>query len=33
MPKNVTFPKCIGYTWNKDFDQYRNTLIKYAKTY
>ena len=22
MPKNVTFPKCIGYTWNKDFDQY-----------
>jgi SAM-dependent methyltransferase len=22
MPKNVTFPRCIGYTWNKDFDQY-----------
>ena len=22
MPKNVTFPKCIGYQWNRDFNKY-----------
>ena len=29
MPKNVTFPKCIGYQWNRDFNKYLlETLAK-----
>ena len=35
MPKNVTFPKCIGYQWNKDFNKYAkrkaNSLKKIYK--